>query len=142
MIQDLRDIESRFLRATDVLHPQAPIPIWEMWGIILEHVPGVRGRRLYDEELNDVFKHAYEHASGKELWATCELAGLRWKFFDLLLRNRIGLRHVNEYEMMAASCWYTKLLDRLADVKPYRRTRRGAFIRRPDVSPSKHTWAH
>jgi hypothetical protein len=136
----IAEIEGRFLRSESAV---GGIPIYQLWGTILEHCPGARRRHLWDDELNEVFERAYETASGRELWATCELAGLRWRFFDLLQFNRVGLTHVNEYESTAAIVWYTKLLDRQRDSAPYRRTRRNAFIRPPEVSrPSKHEWVH
>jgi hypothetical protein len=136
----IAEIEDRFLRSAATV---GEIPIYALWGTILEHCPGARRRHLYDEELNDVFERAYSGATGRELWAACELAGLRWRFFDLLRINRIGLTHVNEYESTAAIVWYTKLLDRQRDSAPYRRTRRNAFIRPPNVAqPSRHEWVH
>jgi hypothetical protein len=140
MPPELSAFEDEFLRSEQAI---GNIPIWQMWGTILEHCPGARGRHLWDDELNDVFSHAYKHASGRELWATCELAGLRWRFFERLRWHRIGLSHVNDYEITSASVWYTKLLDRLRDTKSYRRSRRNTLIRPPETAQaSRHEWMH
>lgn len=130
---DAAKLERAFLDQ-HVLYPENETAVvhWR-WTKILEYVPAMRGRHLY-EDLSDVY--AAVEAGPPTLavnWAW-DLTFLQERFWDELLARRMCFTHANYYFGCAAQAWRRRLMSRIQNQRAWRRDRRGT-LRGPVVKP-------
>lgn len=112
------------------------------WAFILEHVPQMRTRHLYDD-LTDVMEWGHAQPAGDILVAVYDLAVIQHRFWDLIYRNGYTLILAYGLQAAASQVWQRKLLDRIEEQKTWRRNSRGKLRKPVTTEPKKvRSWYH
>lgn len=136
-VSPIERTESDFLRMS-LVYAEDGLPVYERWMRVLEYLPPMRGKHLYDD-LSAVCAEVYRKGSGSLISATIDLMMLRVRFFEMLKINGIGRRHVNDYEIEASIVWRDKLLDRGYAVDPPKF--KGGKYKPPETEVvTRHKW--
>lgn len=130
------ELESVFLRQ-HVWFPEHAAAVHVRWTFVLEHVPGMRGRHLYDD-LSDVYEAALKLPSSYRLLATYDLSILQGRLWRVLADNGMTMLHAFGWELCAAQAWQRRLLARLEEQRPWRRNNFGK-VKRPRSVPDAKT---
>lgn len=101
------------------------------WAFILEHIPAMRGRHLY-EDLSDVYQDALKLPASFRLVATYDMAVLQGLLWRILAQNGLTMIHAFGWELSAAQIWERQLLKRLQEQTPWRRNTFGK-VKKPRV---------
>lgn len=125
-------MEEVFLQQ-NLWYPEHRCPLHVRWQFILEHIPEMRTRHLYDN-LSDLYREALKLPSCMRLFAFYDLTVLQWRFWNVLHERQLTLAHAFAYHLCAAQSWQRQLLERLQTQSPWRRNRAGR-IKRPIVAP-------
>lgn len=126
-------LESAFLRQ-HVTYPEHVSVVHWRWSYILEAVPQMRSRHLYDD-LSDIYREAEKQRAGKELYAAYDLTILQQRFWTILRENQMTLAHVYGWQFCAAQAWQRRLLARVNAQKPWRRSGHHGKIKKPMLAP-------
>jgi hypothetical protein len=130
-------MEAKFLHSA-VVYEEDDMPVCDRWFRILEYLPHIRGRHLY-EDLSDTYQELYQRGAGSTVAACLDFVLLRCRFFMVLKANGIGRAHQNDYEIEASQVWIGKLMDRIADTDPAK-IKRGKYIPAKAEPPTSHKW--
>lgn len=136
-VPTLERIESDFLRMS-VTYAEDEMPIFDRWFRILEYLPHVRGRHLF-EDLTEAYKDIYTNGSGSMIAACIDFLLLRQQFFMLLSDNGIGRTHQNNYEIEISTFWFSKMYDRSVDV-PVPKSTKGKYKPVETKPTTTHLW--
>jgi hypothetical protein len=136
-VSPIERTESDFLRMS-IVYAEDDLPVYERWMRVLEYLPDMRGKHIYDD-LTAIFEKVYRTGAGSIIAASIDLLMLRVRFFEMLRLNGIGRRHVNDYEIEASTVWRDKLLDRGYDVDPPK-FRGGKYMPPETEAATKHRW--
>jgi hypothetical protein len=134
-------VEAAFLRQ-DEIFPEHFAPVHARWGVILEKLPEIRGRHLY-EELSDVYRIVEAESLSQRTLVAYDLAILQHRFVVLLAQNRMLLPGGTAFYSCNARAWQFKLLDRIERQKPWRRNTYGK-IKKPVTAEVRkiQPWYH
>lgn len=125
-------LEEAFLQR-HVWYPEHNCAVHVRWQFILEHIPEMRTRHLYDD-LSDLYHEAMKLQSCMRLFAFYDMTILQGRFWTALHDHHLTLEHAFGYHLCAAQGWQRQLLTRLETQRPWRRNRVGR-IKPPIVAP-------
>jgi hypothetical protein len=135
------EVEAAFLRQ-HIWYPEHNAVLHFRWSYILENIPEMRSRHLYDD-LTDIYESVATGGSCSRLFAAYDMAILQHRFWDLLFKNGMILVHAHGWQQCASQAWQRRLLERLENQKPWRRNQFGK-VKRPVAKkpPPVGRWYH
>lgn len=136
-VSTIERLESDFLRLNAV-YPEDEMSVADRWFRILEYLPDVRGRHLY-EDLTAVYANIYNNVAGSRVSACIDFLLIRQRFFMMLNDTGVGRTHQNLYEIDVCVLWRDRLIDRMDDVDPAK-IKRGKYIPAKAAAPTSHKW--
>lgn len=128
------ELHSIFVRQ-HVWYPEHSCVVHVRWQFILEHIAEMRSAHLYDD-LSPIYEAALTLPHGHRLFACYDMTILQHRLWQALYDNKLSLAHVYGWNLCAAQAWQRRLLKRLEEQRPWRRTKYGK-IRKPDQVPAK-----
>lgn len=135
-------LEAAFLRQ-HIWFPEHNGAVHFRWAFILENIPEMRTKHLYDD-LTSVYETVAYSGSSARLFAAYDMSILQHRLWDTLVKNGMCLVHVHGWQTCASQAWQRRLLERLESQKPWRRTGEFGKIKKPvdKPAPKPGTWYH